>query len=208
MRRSGVRLPSAPPNSPINSRGCLVVGGLSFWPAQSRYHIDTGPRDFARIGGGGIGQARFFMTSLAVGGRIGLSRKKVTVSCMDKRAPPVAVLAAAALVFMAPGVSAQPAQPAHNRWAGITLDPTGWVNMGGDGDHWVFYRLPVSKPPEALPRIWVRWEYSTPRTTIDPAWRSSLALEEVDCAQGRSRYLQMMTYPNNNMNGAVGWTSS
>ncbi len=114
-----------------------------------------------------------------------------------------------ALVILS-GASMASAQTATGPWAGRTLEPAGWklLDASADAATVLYYRLPVVRPPGALPRLWTRWEFATPQTDYGTAYRSDMLLFEIDCIQGRHRILQYQTYPENNLEGPVGTSSN
>jgi hypothetical protein len=105
-----------------------------------------------------------------------------------------------AIASMATTASAQAVAPTP-LWA--ILEPMGWTPLAFNADDTLsaYVRFPVVRPPGAFPRIWVRWEYSTPQTDRYPNYRSIMDLNEVNCSQGTTRIIQEQTYIGNNFEG-------
>jgi hypothetical protein len=98
-------------------------------------------------------------------------------------------------------VQAQTADP----WAGVTLQPLGWLTTGKSPDMAFYYRLPVLRGAGVPPRIWLRFEYPTAKIfhlNGYGAYKSYVELDEVDCALGRTRAIQTQTFAENNLSGS------
>jgi hypothetical protein len=110
------------------------------------------------------------------------------------------------IAFIAPSALAQTAdtgaKPNDVIWQGIHIQRNGWISNGGDNTKWLFYRLPVIRPPGGLPKVWERVEFANLDPETNPNDLSTVFLAEVDCAQGRSRVIQTTAYAGNNQTGA------
>ena len=96
-------------------------------------------------------------------------------------------------------------------WNGATLKPSDWVFLGVfDEDNLVFYHPPILRPPGELPRLWVRYE----SPMIPMLMASTKELVEAECAVDhpnrplRTRVLQSISYPRNNLDGDAGVSSA
>jgi hypothetical protein len=90
-----------------------------------------------------------------------------------------------------------------------SIDQTGWHFVGAseDGAFVVLLRRAGPVPGSSYKRVWYRSEYKIPNhdrrftaddgTTISPL--ETIELEEVDCAQGRTRSIQTTEYENRNL---------
>jgi hypothetical protein len=117
-----------------------------------------------------------------------------------------------AALFVAFGLSLSGcSQPQTSTDAGTTqpqtfTDPETWRVLGAPPGQTpvVYYRRPVLKQPDKLPRLWLRWEHSTAQDDLGgPQYRSDVMLSEFDCVKGRYRQLGFMAYAENNLAGPV-----
>jgi len=84
-------------------------------------------------------------------------------------------------------------------WRGIEIDTGGWIPVAKDDDSYVLVKMRQQQAENR--QVWARFEVSQPKTYASFSTRSALALIEFDCANGRSRTLQELSYSDNNLKG-------
>lgn len=80
-----------------------------------------------------------------------------------------------------------------------SLAPDGWLYRGTAADQVIFVKQRSSAGPYI--RLWARYEFDEPQTSLSPPFLSMMTYNEFDCAEGRYRALQESFFPSNNLLG-------